>query len=442
MKKNLEIINIDDDTFKAIKKNKAIIYVSETNAILEKLKEKDKIILKNDNSKKVLIRKIKSKYIVKNYKELSATLGRKIKKISPKNIDGENLIGIEFKKRNGIIGKIFLALLVLLIAIFTYLSVANLLMKYDNNKLQKKVKEVASEITYVVIEINPKIILELKDGKVINSGCLNSDCLTVFDNLDLKDISIKQATEKLYNRAKDKNVDISNGVILSSSDKNIEEEIKDLNYVYYKKIDKKQIKEEIKNVIDNKEIKEQKNQNEVNNDILAIYKKDKHYGSLYECKIVENELECYITKSFANRLSDEGDSIEEIMRNISDMRFLENIFDKFGFDYERGGIEGLNQSIINRVAVNGTSYPLFNGYSLATVNVSTSSDENNKNEEKYSEYNNFGIAIYNSHWYLNADFKIVVLPIEKIELISRTYNDGDLVTLTEEDGYLKITMGS
>lgn len=422
MKKNLEIINIDDETFKRAKKNKLTIYVSEINEVLDRVKEKDKVILKNDTSNKSIV--------------------KKIKRISSKNVEGKNLIYVEFKKKKKIIRKILLVLIIILIGLLMYLFSMNLLTKYNNDRLQEKIKRITDEITYVVIEINPKIILELKDGKVINSGCLNDDCLTVFDNLDLKDISIKQATEKLYNRAKEKNIDVSNGVSLSSYDSNIEEEVKDLNYVQYKVIDKKQIKEEIKKVINNSEIKEQKNQNKINDDILKIYKKDKHYGNLYECKIVDGELECYITKSFAERLSDEGDSIEEIMRNISDMRSLEVIFDKFEFDYEKGGIEGLNQSIINRIAVNGTSYPLFNGYSLATVNVSISLDNNNKNEEKYSEYNNFGVAIYNSHLYLDTDFKIIVLPIEKIELVSKTYRDRDLVTLTEEDGYLKITTAS
>lgn len=443
MKKRFEIVNVDEEIFKRIKKNKPIIYVSQANETLENLKEKEKIILQSSKNNKKLVRKIKTKYQAQNYEELGNILGKRSKKLYPKNIKDENLIAIELKTKSKILSKIFLIILTLLVMILSYYFLSNSLMRHNNNKLQDEIKKVTSEITYVIIEINPKIILELKDGKVINTGCLNEDCLSVFDDIDLKDSSLKEATEKLYNKAKEKNVDVSNGVSVSSSNQKVEKEVNKLDYVKYKKIDKKEEKEEIKNVIDNKEIKEEKNKNEVSNDILAIYKKDKDYGILYECKVVNSEPVCYITRAFAERLSYEGDTLEEFINSLNEMRNLENILDKFEFDYERGGVEGLNQTIVNRIAVSGTSYPIFYGFSLSSNVVSASPDENNESLEKYSEYTDFGITIYDSNWYLDAEqFKVIVLPIEKVELISRTYEEKDLVILTDVDGYLNISKNS
>ena len=66
------------------------------------------------------------------------------------------------------------------------------------------------------------------------------------------------------------------------------------------------------------------------------------------------------------------------------------------------------------------------------------------NEEKHSEYYEFGLTIYDSAWEEEptSDFKIVFLPIEKIELVSKTYNEQDLLILTVENGYINITKNS
>ena len=44
--------------------------------------------------------------------------------------------------------------------------------------------------------------------------------------------------EKLYNKAKESNIDVSNGVSVSSTNGNIQNEVKDLDYVKYNKIEK------------------------------------------------------------------------------------------------------------------------------------------------------------------------------------------------------------
>ena len=285
--------------------------------------------------------------------------------------------------------------------------------------------------------------VELKDGKVINAGCLNDDCLKIFSDVQLSDSSIEEATEKLYNKAKEENIDVSNGVYVSSTDSEVEKELQNLDYVQYKKIDKQKEKEEISNVLDNKEIKKEKNKNEVSNDILKVYKRDKDYGNLYKCEVVNSEPKCYITKSFAKRLSSKNETIEEFMDALKEMRSLENILDKFEFDYEQGGVEGLKQLIVNRVVVNGTSYPLFSGITYVETTITANPDDI-PNEEKYSEYYEFGLTIYDSAWEEEptSNFRVLFLPIEKIELVSKTYNEKDILILTVENGYINITKNS
>jgi len=443
MKKSLKGVKVDGEIFKRIKKNKSVIYVSQVNETLEKLQEKEKIVLQLEGSNKKIVRKIKTKYQVQNYEELKDTLGKKSENLYPKSTQKENLIAIELKTKPKIISKIFLIILTFLIIAFSYFFLSNTLMKYNNNKLKKEIGKVNSEITYAIIEINPKIILELKNGKVINTGCLNDDCLLVFNDIDLNDLSLKEATEKLYNKAKDENIDVSNGVSVSSSNEKVENEVDELEYVKYKKIDRTEEKEEIKKVIDNDDIKEEKNENKISNDILSAYKKDKDYGNLYKCEIADSSPVCYITESFAKKLSSKNESIEEFMNALKQMRNLENILDKFEFDYEQGGVEGLKQMIVNRVVVNGTSYPLFSGITYVETTI-TSNPNDIPNEEKHSEYYEFGLTIYDSAWEEEptSDFKIVFLPIEKIELVSKTYNEQDLLILTVENGYINITKNS
>lgn len=444
MKKNLKTINVNNETFNRIKKNKPTIYVEEKNELLEKLRKNDKIILNTSETNKHLIRKIKKIYRADSFNDLSNILGKHITKVSPSNIQGENLIVIEFKTKKRIITKCLLLLLMVVIVILLYFNISTLIMKHNNDKLQKNIKDVSTELSYVIIEINPKAILEIKDGKVSNMGCLNEDCLTVFKDTNLKNNTLKEAVEKLYTKAKEKNIDVSNGVSISSN-KEIAEEVKKLDYILYKQVDKQQIKDEIKNVIDNKEIKEEKNKNEISNDILAVYKKDKDYGDLYECSIVVSEPVCYITEAFAKRLTTKNETIEEFMNTLNEMRKLENILDKFEFDYEQGGIEGLSQMIVNRIVANSTSYPLFSGFTYATNTISaTANDTQDNDNSTFSEYYRFGLTIYDSSWEeeLSSDFKIIVLPIEKIELISKTYKEADKIIITAENGYLRISTNS
>lgn len=445
MKKNLKTINVNNETFNRIRKNKPTIYVEEKNELLEKLRKNDKIILNTSETNKHLIRKIKKIYRADSFNDLSNILGKHINKVSPSNIQGENLIVIEFKTKKRIITKCLLLLLMIVIVILLYFNISTLIMKHNNDKLQKNIKDVSTELSYVIIEINPKAILEIKDGKVSNMGCLNEDCLLVFKDTNLKNNTLKEAVEKLYTKAKEKNINVSNGVSISSN-KEIAEEVKKLDYVLYKKVDKQQIKDEIQNVIDNKEIKEEKNKNEISNDILAVYKKDKDYGDLYECSIVDSEPVCYITEAFAKRLTTKNETIEEIMNSINEMRKLENILDKFEFDYEQSGIEGLSQMIVNRIVANSTSYPLFvGGITYVTDTISaTSNGIQDKDNSTFSEYYRFGLTIYNSNWEEepSSDFKIIVLPIEKIELISKTYKEADKIIITAENGYLKISTNS
>jgi len=291
-----------------------------------------------------------------------------------------------------------------------------------------------------ILYLAPDVLELVKNGKVSNMGCLNEDCLTIFKDTNLENDTLKEAIEKLYTKAKEKNVDVSNGVSVSSN-KEITEEVKKLDYVQYKQVDKHQIKDEIKNVIDNKDIKEEKNKNDINKDILAEYKKDKDYGDLYECKIVDSEPVCYITEAFAKRLTTKNETVEEFMNALNEMRKLENILDKFEFDYEQGGVEGLKQMIVNRIVVNGTSYPLFGSFSLGTSTISANPEETQNNT--FSEYSRFGLTIHNSFGELNADkYQLIVLPIENIELISKTYNEHDKITIIEENGYLKILTNS
>lgn len=439
MEKRLLTIEVDEKTYKSIKKKKKTFYVT-TKEILDKdTKNNSKINVVTEDKKEPIAATIREIYT----KDELDKLNKRIKKKGSFDFikESDNLVVLEFKTKKKLVKNIVFLLLAIALLLIAYVFIESTMTKMNNASLNKKLDKVSSEITYVIIEINPKMILELKDGKVANTGCLNEDCLTIFKDVNLKDKSIKEATKTLYEEAKKKNVDVSNGVSVQSTNASVEKEVKELEYVNYKKIEKQEEKEHINNVIDNKEIKEEKNKNKVSNDKLAIYKEDKDYGKLYECKIVDSEPVCYITKSFAKKLTTKNETVSEFMNTLNEMHNLENVLDKFGFDYERGGVEGMSDLVVNRIVANGTSYPLYNGMVYETNVISATPEENNSNKSTYSEYYRSGITIYNIEWEeeFPGRIHIEIVPLEKIELISRTYDKKDIVTIKDENGYLVVT---
>lgn len=213
--------------------------------------------------------------------------------------------------------------------------------KAETKEFIDKIKEVEEKtISYALIEINPKAILEIVNNKVTNISCLNEDCTRIF-NIDINGKGIADAIELLYNAAKNSGVSIQNGVSVSSTNKNLESKIQGLDYVNYNTITKDVEKELLSQIKDDEEIS--KNQSNYNVKMLELYKQDQDYGTIYTCDIINNELECYITEDFYNSIPAQP-SIFNIYNYNSEHQKLMNVLEKFNIQYEKkdSSVEGFD----------------------------------------------------------------------------------------------------
>lgn len=337
------------------------------------------------------------------------------------------------KPKRKIFRKIFLGIILLVLIVVLFLFINNLITNYKTNKLKDNINKTNEEISYVIVEINPKIVLEIINGKVSNTGCLNDDCKTIFNNINVNNKSLKDTIEILYNEAKENNIDVTNGVQVSSSS-NVREEIKDLTYVKVEIITSEEENKILSEVIDNNEIKNKLSKNEVSNNLLELYKKDKDYNKLYTCNIINNELKCYITEEFETVLTYEGETLKEIYEDFRNYQKLENLFDKFNIKYDKGKVEGIDLKLINNVYVNNTKYYLFTGTTYTSTTVSMTGP---LTEPITSSYNKAGIVLKK-----NGDFepfRYEILPFSKFDLVSKSYNEEDVVILTIDENTQKLT---
>lgn len=198
---------------------------------------------------------------------------------------------MEKKKRKKIFKKILLGLLLVVIVLILSFLINKLIMKINDNKIKDAMNTLYKDkITYVFVEINPSMVLTVKNNKVLELSCLNDDCLTIYDDINIKDIDINDSINRIYNTAKDKGFNTDNGIKIKTTG-NVDIGKKD--YINIEYIDSNKAKRLLVDVKNNEEL------NNVNNDdyytnLWNELKKDKDYNDVYNCKMDNDELKCYI----------------------------------------------------------------------------------------------------------------------------------------------------
>lgn len=200
----------------------------------------------------------------------------------------------ELEKKKGKGKKIFIIVLLIIfvpvILFFGYRFINNKLDDINTKKMSNTINEISKDrIDYVFIEINPSFVLTINENKVSDIACLNDDCVSIYNDIDVKGKSIGESIDNLYNLAKEKGFDTSSGVKIKTT---IEIDIKDKDYITVEFINEVTKNELLTNVKNNEEIK-----NNSNDDYYARLweelKKDKDYDKVYTCNM-DNELKCYI----------------------------------------------------------------------------------------------------------------------------------------------------
>lgn len=302
MKKVILQIKLNDEEFKKLRKNKQSIILSLNNEDNKNINTKDKVLLLNN--KKKLKRKVKNLYTYSTIEELSKSVKNKqlgykkkdiidynnlIKDYTKEEIKKYGLLGIEIKVKKHIFRKIMLGLIILIILFLGVRYINSKLDEANTKKVNKSINELASEkIDYVFIEINPYLLLSMRNGKIHAVTCLNQDCYKIYNDLRLEEKNINESIDIIYNVSKEKGFDTSNGVKVKATG-NIE--IEEKEYVSVEHISESTKNEIISNIKDI-EIENTSNENYYKK-LWEQLKNDKDYGKIYTCNMNDKELECY-----------------------------------------------------------------------------------------------------------------------------------------------------
>lgn len=280
-----------------------------------------------------------------------------------------------------------------------------------------KALEKSSKVSYVIVEINPKLILTVADNKIIDTQCLNDDCKERL-KVDVLDKNINTAIETLYDEAKKQGFDVSKGVLVSSTDSEISNTLEKGDYVSYKNIDEKEEKAILEQL--NKEENFKNNGvEEYNSKLFQLYKKDIDYNYVYTCND-EGELTCYITEKFVAELPTEISLLNRFYYNLK-FQLLMNTLEKFNVEYESmiTDVEGLDYFKANAV----TGIKFNNIMHQLGVSYYTGNDS----DSNFSNVNNIVLEATLENGTDGYVYK--TLPLSKFELVSKTYNESDTVIL-------------
>ena len=362
-KVGLKELIVDNEVFKRIKKYKRTIYVIQNKEF--ELQKKEKIIIVNNKNNKKLKRKIVKVYPQDDLNSLKTTLKRKEKYLYPRKLEEKGKItAIEFKYNKKIIRKLLLGILLIILLLFIKSFINGFITDLKINKFRDNISNMEKEkISYVFIEINPSLVLTVKDNKVSDVACLNDDCIEIYKDIDVKGKSINEGIENLYNLSKEKGYDVSNGVKVKTTDKI---DIKNKDYISVEYIDNTTKNELLSNVKNNKEIKNVNNDNYYIN-LWKELKKDEDYGKVYECNMNNEELECYIKKDFVITTYDDSEKTEDmtiIAREWAKLQVqlekIAKVLKKFNIVVKDDGFIFNNPiAIIN---INGVEYSSFEVY--------------------------------------------------------------------------------
>lgn len=304
MKKEVHQIKINGDEFKRIKKNKQSIILCLNDDDNKNINVKDKIVLVNGNKK--LKKKVKGLYSYSTIEEIMQNIKNKqlgykkkdtinydnfIKDYKNEDIKKYGFLGIEIKRKKHIFRKILLTLLIIVILYFSYNFIDGKVNELKAKKFYHEINDLSNERTdFVFVEINPHLLLNVKNNKVIKTMCLNEDCKKIYNDLSLENKNINESIDIIYNVSNEKGFDTSNGVNIKTTGKIEIEEKTYIQVEYINEATKNEILSNVKDVdIDNI------SNDDYYNNLWDKLKKDPDYGNLYSCDMENGELACFLT---------------------------------------------------------------------------------------------------------------------------------------------------
>lgn len=310
------------------------------------------------------------------------------------------------KKKRKIFKKVLLVLLAFIGIIGIYLIVKNIYYKINDNKIINAMDHLEQEkVSLIFIEINPSFVLTMKDNKVEDIACLNEDCLSFYDDIDVTGKNTNDSIDYLYKLSKDKGFDTSKGVNVKTT---TEIEV-NLDYVKLDYIDENVKNEILSKALNNDNIKENSQNENYYSKLWEELKKDADYGNVYDCKMINEELRCYL-KYYESMNIDESKisgakRMQRFTNLLTHLPKMARVLNKFGMTttsgIDMGFSFGLDDVYINdkRFAFNiydwkfrdydNEGFPLGKYFDIRDLNllnpISVLSNLKKDNEEDYSK---------------------------------------------------------
>lgn len=187
-------------------------------------------------------------------------------------------------KKKNIIKKILLLLVTLILILLVFTFIKKIVFRINDNRIKNSLNELINEkIDYVFVDINPSMVLTVKNNKVLDLTCLNDDCLSIYNDINIKDININESIDKIYNASKEKGFNIDSGVKIKTTG-NID--ITKKEYITIEYINNKTKDLLLNDTNDSNDKYYESLWNEL--------KKDIDYDKVYTCNMDNKELKCNI----------------------------------------------------------------------------------------------------------------------------------------------------
>lgn len=358
MKKSKSIdMNITNELFNKIKSNKINYYIISNSDDYKEISSYDKVVLISEKDKK-LKKKIKKVSIYKDFNDVydDIPLNKLGFKKDDKNVfedtykkdmDDNGLLIVEFRKKKRIMFKLFFSIIFIIMIIMLAYSIKIIIDENNAKKFNDNYEKIISEKTnYVFIDINPSFVLKTKNDIVVDVACLNEDCISIYDKIDILNKNVNNSIENLYQVSRDNGFKTDGKIsIKSTSEINVSSNKIDVDISYISESDKDKLLSDVKN---NKDIISESNEKYYNH-LLVELKKDKDYDKIYTCSFINEELECHfimdaITPPLLNTKAD-------ILGDLTEYTFKRDkiikIFNKFGIKNISSGTFGFSVYINN-----------------------------------------------------------------------------------------------
>ena len=314
---------------------------------------------------------------------------------------------------------------IIILLIILSIGIKELIINHKNKVFINNIKNIMNdEEINLIVEINPSISLTVKNETVIESKCLNDDCLELLNKMNynyndnLNNQKIDKVLNDFYNGAKENGYDTSNGMTVSSNSSSVEAYIKDIKEATFEHIT---LDEE--NAILNKEKTDNLSKDEYNQKLLSELKNDEDYGEVYTCDIYDGEVKCYITDYMSDIMKNFGKSDAiDLVRLELNVSKLKRILNKFDFRYETD-----NFSIKSIQLANGKTYDyvdkavrVFNDFHNIEIDRFEIINCLTYSINKYGPPNEYGHKEV-------IEAKDFYIPFAKVDLLTKTYEKKDVI---------------